>query len=42
LCDVYLRKIACARDHYQEYLNLTDEDDKQVSAWIALLEEQGG
>lgn len=42
LCDVYLRKIACARDHYQEFLNLTGGQDKQVSAWISQLEKQGG
>ncbi len=39
LCDVYLRKIACARNHYQEYLNLTDGKDKQVNAWISQLEK---
>lgn len=41
LCDAYLRKIACARDHYQEYLNLTGGTDKQVAAWMSQLEKQG-
>ena len=41
LCDVYLRKIACARDHYQEYLNLTGGQDKQVNAWMSQLGKQG-
>jgi len=41
LCDAYLRKIACARDHYQRYLNLTGGKDKQVATWMAQLEEQG-
>jgi len=41
LCDAYLRKIACARDHYQQYLNLTGGKDKQVATWMAQLEQQG-
>lgn len=41
LCDVYLRKIECARGHYQEYLKLSGGQDKQVSAWISQLEKQG-
>ncbi|MGH1538275.1 MAG: tetratricopeptide repeat protein [Gammaproteobacteria bacterium] len=41
LCDAYLRKIACAQEHYQEYLNLTGGQDKQVSAWMSQLEKQG-
>ena len=41
LCDVYLRKIDCALGHYQEYLNLSGGQDKQVTAWMAQLEKQG-
>jgi len=41
LCDVYLRKIDCALDHYQEYLNLSGGQDKQVTAWMSQLEKQG-
>ena len=41
LCDLYLRKIDCALKHYQEYLNLTGGQDKQVIAWMALLKKQG-
>jgi tetratricopeptide (TPR) repeat protein len=41
LCDVYLRKIDCALDHYQEYLNLSGGNDKQVTAWMSQLEKQG-
>lgn len=40
LCDVYLRKIDCALGHYQEYLNLTGGQDKQVVAWMAQLKKQ--
>ncbi len=41
LCDVYLRKIACALDHYQEYLKLSGGEDKQVIAWMSQLKKQG-
>gem|GEM_PF-957949 len=41
LCDAYLRKIECARDHYQQYLNLTGGNDKQVATWMAQLGKQG-
>lgn len=41
LCDAYLRKIACAREHYQQYINLTGGKDKQVATWMAQLEQQG-
>lgn len=41
LCDVYLRKIDCALGHYQEYLNLSGGQDKQVTAWMAQLKKQG-
>ena len=41
LCDVYLRKIDCALGHYQEYLNLSGGQDKQVTAWMSQLEKQG-
>ena len=41
LCDVYLRKIGCALDHYQEYLDLSGGQDKQVIAWMSQLKKQG-
>ena len=41
LCDLYLRKIDCAIKHYQEYLNLTGGQDKQVAAWMVQLKKQG-
>ena len=41
LCDVYLRKIGCALDHYQKYLNLSGGQDKQVIAWMSQLKKQG-
>ena len=41
LCDVYLRKIDCALDHYQQYLNLSGGQDKQVIAWMSQLKKQG-
>ena len=41
LCDAYLRKIACARDHYQQYISLNGGNDKQVATWMAQLEKQG-
>ncbi len=41
LCDVYLRKIDCALDHYQEYLNISGSQDKQVLAWMSQLKKQG-
>ncbi len=41
LCDVYLRKIGCALNHYQEYLDLSGGQDKQVIAWMSQLKKQG-
>ncbi len=41
LCDVYLRKIDCALNHYQAYLNLSGGQDKQVNAWVSQLKKQG-
>lgn len=41
LCDVYLKKIDCAMDHYQEYLSLSGGQDKQVIAWMSQLKKQG-
>ena len=41
LCDVYLRKIDCALNHYQAYLNLSGGQDKQVIAWVSQLKKQG-
>jgi len=41
LCDVYLRKIDCALDHYQKYLNISGNQDKQVIAWMSQLKKQG-
>lgn len=41
LCDQYLRKIDCALEHYQQYLNLNGGEDKQVSIWMMQLKQQG-
>ena len=41
LCDLYLRKIDCAIEHYQEYLSLTGGRDKQVASWVTQLKKQG-
>lgn len=41
LCDVYLRKMDCALNHYQEYLNLSGGQDKQVMVWMSQLKKQG-
>ncbi len=41
LCDLYLRKIECALEHYQNYLKLTGSQDKQVTSWVKQLEKQG-
>jgi len=41
LCDQYLRKIECALEHYQQYLNLKGGEDKQVSIWMMQLKQQG-
>ncbi len=41
LCDQYLRKIECAIEHYQKYLNLKGGEDKQVSIWMMQLKQQG-
>ena len=42
LCDLYLRKMGCALEHYQQYLVLTGGQDKQVAAWVTRLRKQGG
>ena len=41
LCDLYLRKIDCAIEHYQEYLSLIGGKDKQVASWVMQLKKQG-
>jgi len=40
LCDLYLQKIACAKEHYQTYQALNAEENKQVVAWINELERR--
>ena len=40
LCDVYLKKIDCAKDHYRAYQQYSDVDNKQVVAWLAELEHR--
>ncbi len=39
LCDVYLRDLACALNHYRAYGTAVPED-KQVKLWIADLEQR--
>ena len=41
LCDLYLRKIGCALEHYEQYLKLTGGKDKSVTAWVTQLKKQG-
>ena len=41
LCELYLRKIDCAIEHYQEFLSLSGGQDKSVTAWVAQLKKQG-
>ena len=41
LCDLYLRKIDCALEHYEQYLKLTGGKDKSVTAWVTQLKKQG-
>ncbi len=40
LCDLYLQKIVCAKEHYQAYQLLDNENDKQVVAWLSDLERR--
>ncbi len=35
LCDLYLKKIVCARSHYQAYQEIEKSDDKNVVAWLS-------
>lgn len=40
LCDLYLQKIDCAKEHYQAYQLLDNENNKQVIAWLSDLERR--
>lgn len=40
LCDLYLQKIICAKEHYQAYQTLGNDNNKQVVAWISDLERR--
>ena len=40
LCDLYLQKIVCAREHYQAYQLLDNNEDKKVIAWLNNLERR--
>lgn len=42
LCDLYLRDLRCAVDHYERYQALTAEEDQQVKLWIADLNRRMG
>lgn len=40
LCDLYLQKIVCAKEHYQAYQTLDSDNNKQVVAWLGDLERR--
>ena len=40
LCDLYLQKIVCAKEHYQAYQTLGSDNNKQVIAWLSDLERR--
>ncbi len=40
LCDLYLQKIVCAKEHYQAYQTLGNDNNKQVVAWLSDLERR--
>ena len=40
LCDLYLQKIVCAKEHYQAYQTLDSEHNQQVVAWLSDLERR--
>ena len=40
LCDMYLQKIVCAKEHYQAYQILDTDNNKQVVAWLSDLERR--
>ena len=40
LCDLYLHKIVCAKEHYQAYQTLGNDNNKQVVAWLSDLERR--
>lgn len=40
LCDLYLQKIVCAKEHYQAYQTLDSDNNKQVVAWLSDLERR--
>ncbi len=39
LCDVYLQDYECARQAYQRYIDL-DQDDEQVKLWLSMMENK--
>lgn len=40
LCDLYLHNIDCALRHYAKYLQLSGDEDKQVSKWLVDLRKR--
>lgn len=40
LCDLYLQRIVCAKEHYQAYQSLGGNEDKKVVAWLSNLERK--
>ncbi len=40
LCDLYLQDLACAKKHYEAYLDLSDEEDRKVKGWLIELERR--
>lgn len=40
LCDLYLHNMDCALRHYEKYLQLSGDEDKQVSKWLVDLRKR--
>jgi Flp pilus assembly protein TadD len=40
LCDIYLQDLECAHDYYRRHQTLSQEEDEEVTAWLADLERR--